>query len=101
MSQGEIVSLGSINVDFQVRAERWPHPGETLLGSDFLIIGGGKGANVAFLARRLGQTSEFGKKFDPTVDRVVFVVSIIAIMINGAMPIWWGTAAQKAVTRRA
>lgn len=45
-----------------------------------------------YLARRLGQTSEFGKKFDPTVDRVVFVVSIIAIMINGAMPIWWGTA---------
>ena len=45
-----------------------------------------------YLARRLGQTSEFGKKFDPTVDRLVFVVSIIAIMINGAMPIWWGTA---------
>ena len=45
-----------------------------------------------YLARRLGQTSEFGKKFDPTVDRVVFVVAIVAIMINGAMPIWWGTA---------
>src|SRR5438270_522469 len=38
----------------QVRTERWPEPGETLLGRDFLMISGGKGANVAFLARRLG-----------------------------------------------
>jgi cardiolipin synthase (CMP-forming) len=45
-----------------------------------------------YLARRLGQTSEFGKKFDPTVDRLLFVVGIIAIMVNGAMPIWFGVA---------
>jgi cardiolipin synthase (CMP-forming) len=45
-----------------------------------------------YLARRLGQTSEFGKKFDPTVDRLLFLVAIIAIMINGAMPIWFGVA---------
>ncbi|MBX5493005.1 MAG: bifunctional hydroxymethylpyrimidine kinase/phosphomethylpyrimidine kinase [Chloroflexi bacterium] len=51
---GQIISLGSINVDFQVRAACWPNPGETLLGSEFLLIGGGKAANVAYLARRLG-----------------------------------------------
>lgn len=45
-----------------------------------------------YLARRLGQTSEFGKKFDPTVDRLLFVVAIVAIMINGAMPVWFGVA---------
>lgn len=45
-----------------------------------------------YLARRLGQTSEFGKKFDPTVDRVLFVVAVIGIMINDAMPIWFGIA---------
>jgi len=45
-----------------------------------------------YLARRLGQTSEFGKKFDPTVDRLLFVVAIVAIMANGAMPIWFGVA---------
>ncbi len=45
-----------------------------------------------YLARRLGQTSEFGKKFDPTVDRLLFIVAIVAIMINGAMPIWFGVA---------
>lgn len=45
-----------------------------------------------YLARRLGQTSEFGKKFDPTVDRLLFLVAIVAIMVNGAMPIWFGVA---------
>ena len=56
---------------------------------------GGLGATDwvdGYLARRLGQTSEFGKKFDPTVDRVLFIVAVIAIMINGAMPIWFGVA---------
>ena len=45
-----------------------------------------------YLARRLGQTSEFGKKFDPTVDRLLFVVALIAIMIDGSMPVWFGVA---------
>jgi cardiolipin synthase (CMP-forming) len=35
-----------------------------------------------YLARRLGQTSEFGKKFDPTVDRLLFVVGIVGIIVN-------------------
>lgn len=45
-----------------------------------------------YLARRLGQVSEFGKVFDPTVDRLLFIVAITAIMIDGAMPIWFGVA---------
>ncbi len=45
-----------------------------------------------YLARRLGQTSEFGKKFDPTVDRLWFVVGVVAIIINGAIPIWFAVA---------
>jgi ribokinase len=53
-----ILSLGSVNVDFQLRTERWPEPGETLLGRDFLMAGGGKAANVAWLARRLGVESQ-------------------------------------------
>jgi cardiolipin synthase len=42
-----------------------------------------------YLARRLGQVSEFGKKFDPTVDRLVFIVSLVAIIIDGAAPRWF------------
>lgn len=50
---GILYSLGSINLDFQVRTDRWPVPGVTLPGRDFLMDGGGKAANVAYLARRL------------------------------------------------
>ena len=56
---------------------------------------GGLGATDwvdGYLARRLGQTSEFGKKFDPTADRILFGVAVIAILVNGAMPVWFGVA---------
>lgn len=49
-----LLALGSINLDLQVRADRWPGPGETMLVRDLLRTGGGKAANRAFLARRLG-----------------------------------------------
>lgn len=42
-----------------------------------------------YLARRLGQTSEFGKKFDPTVDRLLFIVGIVGIIVNDAIPLWF------------
>jgi cardiolipin synthase len=42
-----------------------------------------------YLARRLGQTSEFGKKFDPTVDRLWFVVAVVSIIVNDSIPIWF------------
>ena len=48
-----ILSLGSINADFQMRVDRWPEVSETLLAHDLVRLGGGKAANVAFLARRL------------------------------------------------
>lgn len=49
-----ILVLGSTNMDFVVKAERVPKPGETLMGSDFSIIPGGKGANQAVCIARLG-----------------------------------------------
>jgi cardiolipin synthase (CMP-forming) len=42
-----------------------------------------------YLARRLGQVSEFGKKFDPTVDRLLFIVALLAIIYDGAAPRWF------------
>lgn len=53
-SHPRILSLGTINADFQVRAEEPLTAGKTLRARDFLRLGGGKAANVAFLARRLG-----------------------------------------------
>ncbi len=50
-----LVVLGNINIDFVVEAERLPRPGETLRAADdFQIIPGGKAANQAVAAARLG-----------------------------------------------
>jgi cardiolipin synthase len=45
-----------------------------------------------YVARRFNMVSEFGKIFDPTVDRLFFFVSIIAIIIDGSIPLWFGLA---------
>jgi ribokinase len=52
--QPHIVVLGSLNMDFVVRVARLPAPGETVLGNNFQMIPGGKGANQACAAGRLG-----------------------------------------------
>lgn len=49
-----IAVVGSCNVDLIVRTPRMPRPGETLTGSDFQTCHGGKGANQAVMAARLG-----------------------------------------------
>jgi ribokinase len=54
-----VVVLGSINTDLVVRAPRFPRPGETMHGSDFVVVGGGKGANQATAAARLGAPVQF------------------------------------------
>ena len=53
-SHPTIISLGSINADFQLRAKRWAEAGHDLLVTDFMRCGGGKAANVAYAAHRLG-----------------------------------------------
>jgi ribokinase len=50
----KIVVVGSLNMDLVVRASRIPAPGETIIGSDFRPVPGGKGANQAVAAARLG-----------------------------------------------
>lgn len=49
-----IVVVGSLNMDLKVRTPRLPAPGETLLGSGFSTDSGGKGANQAVAAARMG-----------------------------------------------
>ena len=45
-----------------------------------------------YIARRFDQTSEFGKIFDPTVDRLLFIVAVTAIIIDGSIPTWFAVA---------
>lgn len=66
-----------------------------LLGRDepgyAALVLGGLGATDwvdGWVARRFDQVSEFGKKFDPTADRLLFVVAVVSIMIDGSAP-WW------------
>lgn len=52
---------------------------------------GGLGATDwvdGWLARRFNQVSEFGKMFDPIADRLLFIVGITAILVDGAGPRW-------------
>ena len=48
-----LVVVGSLNMDFVVTVDRLPAPGETVLGRDFQMIPGGKGANQACAAGKL------------------------------------------------
>ncbi|HEY5917187.1 MAG TPA: ribokinase [Chryseolinea sp.] len=49
-----IIVVGSSNTDMVIKAEKFPMPGETLLGGEFFLFPGGKGANQAVAAARLG-----------------------------------------------
>jgi ribokinase len=49
----KIVVVGSSNTDMVVMTPKIPAPGETVIGGNFMMAGGGKGANQAFAATRL------------------------------------------------
>ena len=55
----KILIVGSSNVDFVVGVREMPLPGETLMGSSFDNVPGGKGANQACACGRLGGDSVF------------------------------------------
>jgi ribokinase len=54
MSEAAVVVVGSVNADLVVSVRELPRPGETVSGGTFARHGGGKGANQAVAAARLG-----------------------------------------------
>jgi ribokinase len=56
---GRVIVVGSVNVDLVARAERLPAPGETVTGATYSEHDGGKGANQAVAAARLGAPVSF------------------------------------------
>jgi ribokinase len=50
----KIIVIGSANTDLVVKTSRIPKPGETVMGRDFKMVSGGKGANQAVAVARLG-----------------------------------------------
>ncbi|MBK7455723.1 MAG: ribokinase [Anaerolineales bacterium] len=74
----KIVVVGSLNMDLVVRMPQIPRPGETLLGGVFKTFPGGKGANQAVAAARLGASvmmvgcignDAFGREMRETLTR--------------------------------
>ena len=57
--KNKIVVIGSSNTDMVLKTARFPKPGETILGGDFFVFQGGKGANQAVAAARLDGVVSF------------------------------------------
>ncbi len=55
----KITVIGSSNTDMVIKSSNLPAPGETIIGGDFLMNPGGKGANQAVAAARLGGDTTF------------------------------------------
>lgn len=72
MSNSQIVVIGSLNMDMVVRINNMPQIGETILGNGLATIPGGKGANQAIAAARLGaQVSMIGRVGDDDHGKVL------------------------------
>lgn len=59
MSSKKIVVVGSSNTDMVIKTLHHPRPGETVLGGDFFMLQGGKGANQAVAVARMGGETSF------------------------------------------
>lgn len=104
-----IAVFGSMNVDLVVRVPRLPNAGETVSGSDLCIYAGGKGANQAVAASRLGADVQlFGKVGDDAfaerlldelrADRVSGeCIEKEANCASGAAFIWVGSDGENAI----
>lgn len=59
MERPRVVVVGGANMDLVAMAPKVPGPGETVVGTDFLTVAGGKGANLAIAAARAGGAATF------------------------------------------
>lgn len=83
---GRVVVVGSINTDLVTRTAQLPRAGETVRGESFSVVGGGKGANAAVAAARLGAAvafvgclgdDDFGKARLADLDREAIDTTLI------------------------
>lgn len=96
-----VVVVGSANMDLVATAPALPRPGETVLGRDFTMLPGGKGANQAIAAARAGAACTFlgaigsdsfgvtlkarlaASRVDTSLTRVVYGASGVALIVVG------------------
>ncbi|HEV8672464.1 MAG TPA: ribokinase [Methylomirabilota bacterium] len=79
--------IGSSNLDFAVAVPRLPRPGETVSGGHLVVSPGGKGANQAVAARRLGAEVRFVTLIgaDPTGDRLLAALTGAGLPADGLL----------------
>jgi ribokinase len=82
-----VVVIGSSNLDFTVVVPRLPQPGETVSGGQLVVSPGGKGANQAVAARRLGAEVRFVTLIGTDVpgDRVLAALSAAGLPADGLL----------------
>ena len=81
---GKIVVIGSANTDLVVKTDRMPSPGETILGGSFMMSGGGKGANQAVAASRLGGEVTFVARVRHVTRDATVPSGVALICVDGA-----------------
>lgn len=86
-----ILVIGSLNMDSVVETPHMPSPGETVTGKSITLIPGGKGANQAYAAGKLGGnvgmigavgSDGFGQALKSSLDSVGVDTSAVAVMEN-------------------
>jgi len=94
-----ITVFGSINVDLVCRVRKSPLPGETVLGSDYALIPGGKGANQALAAARAGaRVRMVGAIGDDDIGKVALNELVPAGVDLGAVALRKGTTGVAIIT---
>lgn len=88
---GKILVVGSLNMDFVINTDKMPVPGETVLGNNFSLCPGGKGANQAYAIGKIGGdvamigavgNDEYGKKLKDNLQSVNVDVTPIEVIEN-------------------
>ncbi|WP_337287547.1 ribokinase [Candidatus Methylomirabilis sp.] len=84
---GQVIVIGSANLDLTVTASRLPREGETVLGGELLLSNGGKGANQAVAALRAGAEVRFLAKVgrDPFGDRIYRDLVVAGLPADGLL----------------
>jgi ribokinase len=84
---GRVCVIGSTNLDFTVVVPRLPREGETVSGGELVVSAGGKGANQAVAARRLGAEVRFVTLLgaDPMGDRLHATLAAHALPTEGLL----------------
>ncbi|MET8308223.1 ribokinase [Micromonospora sp. NPDC005173] len=93
MPQTRVVVVGSANMDLVAMAPALPRPGETLLGTDFVMVPGGKGANQAVAAVRAGASCAFLGAIGSDAFGVTLTARIAAAGVDtGQLRVVYGTS---------